>query len=220
MWLSRLVFASLVFLTSLGVVSSRVSCAQVKQEELESLLDQMQHYHYPTSDQAAEQLLKLAKSDPEARKFLVGRMPSVIEKADPQSIPAMIVFENELRLVGDLQIAEASRALAQKVERQTSVLASMGFEEHEVIHALVEIGEPAVPAVIEVLQHGKADQRKYSAVVLGFIGSREGEAALREALARETDAEVRDYIEKALDPPDSWTLSGVPKDKTRPRRHE
>jgi len=144
----------------------------------------------------------------------------VIERANAQSTVAMRVFENEVRLVGDLQIVEASRALADKVDRYTSTIASGGFENREAIHALVEIGEPAVPAVIEVLQHGKADQRKYSAVVLGFIGSREGEAALREALARETDAEVRDYIEKALDPPDSWTLSGVPKDKTRPRRHE
>ena len=219
MWLSRLVFALLFFFISLGLVTLRV-CAQVNQEELQSLLDQMQHYNYPTSDEAAEELLKLAKSDPEARKFLVARMPAVIERANAQSTVAMRVFENEVRLVGDLQIVEASRALADKVDRYTSTIASGGFENREAIHALVEIGEPAVPAVIEVLQHGKADQRKYSAVVLGFIGSREGEAALREALARETDAEVRDYIEKALDPPDSWTLSGVPKDKTRPRRHE
>jgi HEAT repeat protein len=219
MWLSRLVFALLFFFISLGLVTLRV-CAQVNQEELQSLLDRMQHYNYPTSDEAAEELLKLAKSDPEARKFLVARMPAVIERANAQSTVAMRVFENEVRLVGDLQIVEASRALADKVDRYTSTIASGGFENREAIHALVEIGEPAVPAVIEVLQHGKADQRKYSAVVLGFIGSREGEAALREALARETDAEVRDYIEKALDPPDSWTLSGVPKDKTRPRRHE
>jgi HEAT repeat protein len=217
---SKVVFASLVFLISLGVLSSRVFCAQSKQEELESLFAQMQHYHYPTSDQAAEQLLKLAKSDPEARKFLVARLPGVIERANAQSIPAIRVFENEVRLVGDLQIVEASGALAQKVQRYTSVLASMGFEQHEVIHALVEIGEPAVSAVIEVLQHGNADQRKYSAVALGFIGSREAQAALRDALARETDPEVRGYLEKALDPPDTWTLSGVPENKTRPRRHE
>ncbi len=219
MWLSRLVFALLVFPISLGLVTSPV-CAEVNQEQLESLLDQMQHYHYPTSDQSAEQLLKLGKSDPEARKFLVARMPAVIERANAQSTVTMRVFENEVRLVGDLQIAEASRALAEKVDRYTSTVASGGFENREAIHALVEIGEPAVPAVIEVLQHGKADQRKYAAVVLGFIGSREAQAALREVLARETDSEVHRYIEEALDPPDTWTLSGVPEDKTQPRRHE
>ena len=41
--------------------------------------------------------------------------------------------------------------------------------------------------------------RSHAAWALGAIGGREAEAALRDALATETDSDVRDEIAEALD---------------------
>jgi len=64
--------------------------------------------------------------------------------------------------------------------------------------ALIELGEPAVPAASDVLQVGGPSRRLLAAEVLGAIGSPAARDALTMALQTESDTSVRQRIQTAL----------------------
>ena len=64
--------------------------------------------------------------------------------------------------------------------------------------ALIELGEPAVQAVSDVLQVGGPSRRLIAAEMLGAIGSPTARDALTVALKTESDASVRQGIQTAL----------------------
>jgi epoxyqueuosine reductase len=67
--------------------------------------------------------------------------------------------------------------------------------------ALGNIGDSrAIPGLVEALCHDIPLVRGHAAWALGAIGGAEAEAALRDALAAETEPEVRDEIADALIP--------------------
>ena len=69
--------------------------------------------------------------------------------------------------------------------------------------ALGNIGDSrAIPGLVETLCHDIPLARGHAAWALGRIGGAEAEAALRDALATETDSDVRDEITEALGPTD------------------
>ena len=63
--------------------------------------------------------------------------------------------------------------------------------------ALIELGEPAVPAASDVLQVGGPSRRLLAAEVLGAIGSPAARDALTMALQTESDTSVRQRIQTA-----------------------
>jgi hypothetical protein len=67
-----------------------------------------------------------------------------------------------------------------------------------VTDALIEMGEPAVPAVTDILKVGGPQRRRLAAGVLGAVGGSAASVALTAARATETDAQVRNAIEYAL----------------------
>ncbi len=64
--------------------------------------------------------------------------------------------------------------------------------------ALIEAGEPGMPAVIDVLNVGGPARRRIAAQILGAIGGDTARTALHSALTRESDPDVKSAIEKAL----------------------
>jgi HEAT repeat protein len=64
--------------------------------------------------------------------------------------------------------------------------------------ALVEAGEPVVPAVGDVLKVGGPARRRLAAQVLGAIGGTAARAALTAALNQESDPSVKRAIETAV----------------------
>ncbi len=64
--------------------------------------------------------------------------------------------------------------------------------------ALIEMGEPAVGAVADVLYVGGTPRRRLAASVLGAIGNAAARDALTAALKTESDASVRQAIQSAL----------------------
>lgn len=63
--------------------------------------------------------------------------------------------------------------------------------------ALVQIGDPAIPALQETLEHGELHTRWDSARALVLVNSPKAKAALREHSLRESDQSLAAYLEKA-----------------------
>jgi len=166
-------------------------------QQVQTLLQQLQSAQ--NTDQAAEKLLKLANSDPKVRDQLAVRLPAILDKG-PQE-PAQ-PWTNAVHLAGELKIAEAAPALAKWIRLNTSTgTLSLSREARLVDYpagqALVQIGAPAIPALVGVLDSGNLYERWNAAYALNLIGSPQAKTALRDHLKREPDSTMRDFIEKA-----------------------
>lgn len=173
-----------------------VSLAQVS-NQVQTLLQQLQSTQ--DSDEAAKKLLKLGGSDPKAREYLAAHLPTIIEKG-PQD-PAQ-PWINAVHLAGELRVVEALPALAKWIGLNnggTITLAQEArLEANPPGKALAQIGAPAIPALVGVLDHGNPYERWNAAYALNLIGSPQAKTALRDHLKREQDPTMRDFIEKAL----------------------
>jgi hypothetical protein len=150
--------------------------------------------------QAYEQLVKLGKSDSNARQYLSSHLPAVVEKG-PQE-PAQ-PWVNAVSLVGDLKITEASLALAKWIGVKTgdgtiTLAREAKLETSAPGKALAQIGDPAIPALVGVLQRGNLSERWNSAFALNLIGSPSAKNALRDHLRRKADSTLRSFIENSL----------------------
>ena len=61
----------------------------------------------------------------------------------------------------------------------------------------LQIGDPAVPALGEILQRGDLDRRSRAVYALKLIGSPKAKAVLRSHAVRESDPTLRDIIRRA-----------------------
>jgi HEAT repeat protein len=149
-------------------------------------------------------LIKRGKADHEVRKYLAGRLPTLLDhyKQRSDGIPDL-VWGNEARIAGELEIAEAAPVLARRIDMVTGPRSggAQGYNFHEraADNALINIGPPAVPVVIEILKNGNALRREIAAHVLRYIGTSAAWQALEDALPGEQDPKVRNRIQEALD---------------------
>ncbi len=159
-----------------------------------------------TNDGAARQLLVLGHSDPEARRYLATHLPLVIAEgpkyAPGQSDPEPEWFD-EVRLAGELKLAETTPALAKWISVSTgggiSTLSdAASLENNPAGTALVQIGNPAVPVLQRLLQQGNQNERWRAFYALRRIGSPGAKAALREYAAHGSDKSLADFINKAM----------------------
>lgn len=153
-----------------------------------------------TTDNAMSQFLRLGRSDEEARRYLAQRLPVTI--AEQPKRPQ--VWLNCVRLAGEFRITEAVAPLAKSIYAATEgtpgTLSSRNrLDGFPCAKALVEIGEPAVPKLIEVLEKGTRRQRWFAYRCLYLIGSPDAIGALRDDVNREADAGFRLEIQKALE---------------------
>ena len=155
-----------------------------------------------TSDQATEQLLKVGRTNPSARAFLAKRLPFLIEKG-PYTPP----WTNAVRLAGELKIAEASPALANWIGLNagmaTTITQHLRLEDNPSGKALVQIGDPSVPALQGVLEHRDLEERTNAVYALRLIGSTLAKRTLRAHEKRESDPSLRAFIQKTLA---KWSL--------------
>jgi hypothetical protein len=152
-----------------------------------------------TTDQATEQLLKLGKSDARIKQYLGVHLPVLIER-NPQDDPQ--VWKNAVRLAGELKITAAAPALAKWIGLNTggsiTFAGTERLENNAPGKALAQIGNPAVPALIGVLEHGRLSEREIAVRALKLMGTAPAMNALREHLKREPDPQLKDFIEKSL----------------------
>jgi hypothetical protein len=153
-----------------------------------------------TTDKAAQQLLRRAKSDPAARKYVAEHLPSVIEKGPKEADEPWL---NAVRLAGELKMSEATSALTRWVSLQTHGTVTMAtwarLDRYPAAKALSQIGTPALPALAGVLEHGIAEERNAATRALDLIGSSEAKNILQKHLNEEQDPELRALIKNILD---------------------
>jgi hypothetical protein len=173
--------------------------AQNSEQSAELVLEKLQSQSPANIRQASEQLLRLAKSDPKAREYIALHLPPLIEKGPKDYLGRWITL---VRLAGDLKIAEAAPALVKWLTidniGEISTAGFMRLENNPAGAALVQIGEPAIPAVRTVFDNGTLRERRYAVYVLNQINSSSAKKALRDQLNREPDEDLRDFIRKSL----------------------
>jgi hypothetical protein len=167
------------------------------------LVDQLQKVE--TSDKATEELLRLSKIDANIRKTLAVALPPIIAKGPkPQE-----VWHNAMKLAATLKASEAIPALMNWLDYFGSdfILGGLGMgpDQFPAAWALIQIGDPAVPALAAVLAGsdqptpGEADHRKLVSVeALQQMGTPVARKALEETLPRQTDARIVHEIKQAL----------------------
>ena len=159
-----------------------------------------------TSKEAEQQLLNLAKSDRTVRTYLVAHLPPLIEMGpyppgsnSPSPAPT---WRNAATLAGELKIVEAVPALAKFIaERSSGPTETLSQESNLTAYpaglALVKIGDPAVPAIGEVLERGNLFERVRAIYALNLIGSSKAKAVLSQHAPHEPDEGLRDFIGRA-----------------------
>lgn len=168
--------------------------------ELDRLLVALQNAK--TSNDAMQDLVQ-APHDPQVGDCLTSRLPLLLDEYKPRNdgMPDF-VWGNEARVAGELKIAEAAPVLARRIDMLTMgpLAGSLGYNfiDHAGVGALIHIGAPAVPVVIELLKHAKPLRREMAAHVLRYIGTSDSWQALEDALPGEKEPKVRQRIEEAL----------------------
>jgi HEAT repeat protein len=157
-----------------------------------------------TSNEATQALLSRGNTHPEVRGYLARRLPTLLDQYKERRDGNLnVVWGNEARVAGELKIAEAAPVLAKRIDMLTSGPSggSLGYNflDYAAPEALISIGPPSVPYVIDVVKHGKSLQREIAAHVLRYIHTPEAWRALEEALPHEKDPKVRHRIQEALD---------------------
>ncbi|MDR3678055.1 MAG: HEAT repeat domain-containing protein [Acidobacteriota bacterium] len=197
----RTIALSLLSFLLSGIVAT-IPVASQSASDLDTLLTALQGEK--TSNDAMQELLERGKADHEIRKYLAACLPTLIDQYKERSdgIPNL-VWGNEARVAGELKIAEAAPVLARRIDMVTGPRSggAQGYNFHEraADNALINIGPPAVPVVIEVLKNGNALRREIAAHILRYIGTSAAWQALEDAMPGERDPKVRDRIQEALD---------------------
>lgn len=153
-----------------------------------------------TTDQATAQFLKRGPSDTDAKNYLAKRLPAIISE-EPKS---HYVWLNSVRLAGAFRITEAIPPLTKWINAATEDTGGTPAENNRLdpfpcAKALVQIGDPAVPALTETLEKGDSHHRWFAYRALFLIGSARAISALRDHLSHESDRTFKLEIQKALE---------------------
>ncbi len=184
-----------------------LAATEQKHPDLGELLTQLlDHRTSNASYNARMALLKTARSDPEAMRYISLRLPGILESYHPGGdLGESMDYDNAVRLAGELKVVGAVPILCKRIDLVTGGLGGMAAEvnflDHAAVDALIQIGPPAIPSVIDVLNHGNPLQREEAAYVLGHIGTDAAWRAVKARLPDEPDRKVRERIEELLQHP-------------------
>jgi len=154
-----------------------------------------------TSDEAADQLIDLAKSDSNARSYVAVNISALIAR-NPRENPEQ--WGNAVRIAGELKITQSCRALKQWVGDPGLGLNEFTLSEIARLlgdppaHALVQIGEPAIPTLEELLDSNNLRARSDAVQALQLIGSPAAIEALRQHEPHETNPKIKSFIADIL----------------------
>lgn len=169
-----------------------------------------------TSDQSELALQQLGLKDVEVRDDLIRQLPPIIDKG-PKGSLSLEVWKNCVRLAGELKIVEAVPALGNwvgidSVGPETTAGQFQRMETNPAGKALSQIGDPAIPTLVTVLDRGTVRERRNVYMILNIIDSLTARATIRARVGREEDPKLNDLIQRMADAQDSVSLEDVPQD--------
>jgi len=176
---------------------ARLELGAQNPQQAQQLLARLQSAQ--SSDEATEKLLRLGSSDPNVKQYLASHLPAILIKGPRDSSQPWM---NAVRLAGELKIAEAVPALTKWIGLNTGgplTLAQEGrLDTNAPAKALVQIGNPAIPALSAVVNHGSLSERWNSAYALNLIRTPQAKAVLRDHVSREPDPSLRQFIQRSI----------------------
>jgi hypothetical protein len=155
-----------------------------------------------TTNQALGELLQIDPSNVAACRYLSAHLPALISQL-PQDSPQ--VWLNAIKVAGAFRITEAIPALVKWIGVPASDLGGgslserAGLEPFAAGKALAQIGEPAVPALVNVLQKGTLRERIVASRALVKIHCPAAITALRDHLSHEQDQNLKLDIQRAVE---------------------
>jgi len=181
----------------LGLMIAIVKISGQQPSQISDLFRQLQQIE--TTDQATEQLLKVAKEDPITKKYLAEHLPLLIERGTVHSP----VWRNSVRLAGELKIPEAAAALGKWIGVDAGGFITkttlLNLDNNPAAKALVKIGDPSIPVLNKILQSGSKKERTRAIYALRLIHSPVAKMALSQHVANEADSGLHDFIQQVLD---------------------
>jgi len=150
--------------------------------------------------QVPARLLEIAHESAESRAKVIERLIDVVEDPAAQDEwPIATAWMTAVDLLGALRATEAMDVLVENLNRtgQNGIILSIHIR--PVYSALVKIGEPAVPKLIEALSHPKPSIRTEAAWLLFTILKNKARAALEAAYQIEKDEEVKKAFKNVID---------------------
>ena len=184
---------------TVGTLSINIASPTQQTSEIRKLFTQLNEPS--TTDTAARQILDVASKDAEARQYIVRRLPELIDKQKPEDL----VWQNAVHLAGQLNASEAVPSLLKAFPlgrvggpMNTTFGTEMRLDDDIVSKALAEIGDPAIPAVSNLLATGDKDTRRRAVLILRNMHSPAAHKVLRERLPHEPDKVIKELIETGL----------------------
>ncbi|OLB35921.1 MAG: hypothetical protein AUH11_12910 [Acidobacteria bacterium 13_2_20CM_57_17] len=127
------------------------------------------------------------------------KLPELIRR--PQSD----VWLDAIRIAGRLKAKEAIPALQKAMSRPpipaepNITFAGITRLDNDIVaKTLAQIGDPAIPSVVDLLKSANAGRRGRAVLILRNIGSPAARKALENRLPHETDPEVKKLIRNSL----------------------
>ncbi|OLB35922.1 MAG: hypothetical protein AUH11_12915 [Acidobacteria bacterium 13_2_20CM_57_17] len=150
---------------------------------------------------ASDQILKIAAKDSVAREYVVHKLPAMIDKPEDD------VWLNVVHLAGQMKATEAVPSLVRAMSRRPFPAepyitgGGMMRLDHDIVaKTLSQMGDPAIPSVVDFLKSPDKGTRGRAVLILRNMGTPASRKALRHHLEHETDPELKKLIRDSLHP--------------------
>ena len=187
----------------------------------------------PKTSHVLDELLRISNKSPQARSQVIATLVRVLEKSPEYH--GCIVSEpwtTAVYTLGDLKATEAINVMVRNLDETGSLMVTLGYR--PVLGAVVKIGEPAVPRLIEALdderpwvrleatsaltcigqpafgkleeamRNGSPEKKAGAALALAWMGRTESRLAIERAVKEETDPEALKKLKHVADEMKSW----------------
>lgn len=172
--------------------------AQADGGEISGLLSQLHSKDQKTRSRAKKALINLANASFQSRRLVIQELIKILNDANSLSEAGLYsTWYDAAELLGRFKATEAIDTLVRYLDFTDGVY-GLSVANRPAVKALVQMGEPAVPRLIDALSEGKPSIRMNAAESLGLIKTNEAKSALARALVTETDTTVLAEIKRAL----------------------
>jgi HEAT repeat protein len=167
--------------------------------ELLPLVESLSDNNQEVREGSRRRIVALGKQSTENRQVILSELLRQLRAPDfrdrTMSMAGSNFWVEAARILGDLNAVEAIDFLIDCISCGAATqYASDRYHHRPAVGALIVLGEPAVPKLVQTLTNPDPQIRIYAAVCLGNIQGRAARQALTEALSIEPDGDVQEEI--------------------------